>query len=130
MKRKGIRIWTTHPSARDGEISWVRITVPTSGEEFSVGGSTTHEEGWSSWHECYFVDNGHLILQSESDGRDCDGRLSTYAEYAARIVSKGRVETKPHWNAGGEYSSPDGLTIAWNDVQSGQRDYAAEAAGY
>ena len=72
--------------------------------EFSGGGP--HEEGWSSYCERYWMDeHGFVFSTSESDGCDCDGRLSRHWEGM--------------WN---------GRT--WIEMASGQRDYNAEAAGY
>lgn len=71
---------------------------------FEEGGP--HEEGWSSSSERYWMDeHGFVFSSSDSDGCDCDGRMSS------------------HWDG-----MWNGRT--WVTLEQGQRDYQAEAAGY
>lgn len=70
------------------------------------GGDT--EEGWSSSTDYWWMDETGIVhCQEMSDGRDCDGRLST------------------HWH--GLWNLTTGQ---WDRVDSGQRDYTAESMGY
>jgi hypothetical protein len=84
---------------------------------FSYGGPT--DEGYS-WHgEAYDFDGGIVACDWRTDARDCDGRMvrtgSSYCSYAR--LSKGYQE--------------DGIAFpAWQNAETGQRDYAAEAMGY
>lgn len=71
---------------------------------FETGGP--HEEGWSSETVRYWMDeHGFVFCESDSDGCDCDGRLSRHWEGM--------------WNGRG-----------WITLDRSQRDYAAEAMGY
>lgn len=70
-----------------------------------------HDEGWSSTWTIWRYRDGKLQLEQATDGTDCDGRLSTHVELVAVVPASGAF---PHWD----------------EVNSGQRDYAAEAAGY
>jgi len=78
-----------------------------------------HDEGWSS----EYVEWGHLgegvMRVTETDGTDCDGRMSTGSTCTCRIEDL-------HMG-----SSMDGVTYPlWKSQERSQRDYQAEAAGY
>jgi len=81
------------------------------GQSLSWGHYYNHEEGWSSEGCTWRYRDGKLHVEHDTDGTDCDGRLSTHVELVADVPASGAF---PHWD----------------EVNSGQRDYAAEAAGY
>jgi hypothetical protein len=71
------------------------------------------EEGWDSQDEWYTFIQDTVYLMVHTDGRDCDGRVSTTSHFSALLSSrdrKGRLD--------------------WKHGHKSQRDYAAEAAGY
>lgn len=81
------------------------------------------DEGWHSelniWE--YVAPDGYVLVEHESDGVDCDGRLSRgghrwfYIEDAAE----------------GYCPDEDGIVYPlWQSGEHWQRDYQAEAAGY
>ena len=69
----------------------------------NVSGKT--EEGYSSVSEVWDNRGGVLYREMNSNSSDCDGRYSSHKEQVLR----------------------DG---SWHTVNDGQRDHAAEAAGY
>lgn len=84
---------------------------------FSYGGPT--EEGYSRTSEAYDFDGRMVACDWQTDSRDCDGRIvrtgSSYCSLAR--LSKGYQE--------------DGISFpAWQNAETGQRDYSAEAMGY
>jgi hypothetical protein len=97
----------------------VKLTLAP-GQRLELFQLQRHEEGWSSSGKS-FEHTGEAILQEiHDDGTDCDGRL-TYsstsvcplAELAA-FVSDYFEEPLPRWTV----------------LESEQRDFNAEAAGY
>jgi hypothetical protein len=113
-----------------------------------------HEEGWSSERAQYTHDGDYVYREIDTDGRDCDGRMSSH--YASRCH---RTRLTAHWvgtckrcqhtvtftRGDGklprcifcdERSAPvgsiawEGFYPAWERVERSQRDYSAEAAGY
>lgn len=72
-----------------------------------------HDEGWS-W-SCGVHDPRSMTATYDTDGTDCDGRLSTSDE--VRVVGVHRRRD-------------GGLCIDTERIAAGQRDYAAERMGY
>ncbi len=110
-----VRFWHFH---RDG---WVKLTVR--GEQvlhFGYGGPT--DEGWSSHSERLWIENGAVLCEMVSDGRDCDGRLTHTS----------LVRCPFNLLAGRDCGLDDapGLVPDWQQVSSRQRDEYAEAMGY
>jgi hypothetical protein len=78
------------------------------------------EEGWSSTTESWTLDGDTLIHGWITDGRDCDGRLTTRGHSQCDMA-----------DLGAGYLDSDGTRYPkWGDAQTSQRDYSAEAAGY
>jgi hypothetical protein len=93
--------------------------IPGGSEEHRTGGR--NEEGYS-YTSYQFEHEGDLIrLQIASQAQDCDGRLDTYSEFTCSLD---KLAARP---ASGGY---DLMLPEWEKVDSHQRDYAAEAAGY
>ena len=135
---------------------YVKITLQP-GKSLEHHKRWTHDEGWSSetvrWsHEPYGI-----YRRTWTDGRDCDGRLSTYDVDRARLsqldaqnqnqiicVTCGNQATnwfdhkgqygwsltcsQRHHQGITEIENP--RTPLWEDLASSQRDYAAEAMNY
>ena len=78
-----------------------------------------HDEGWSSEYTVWEASRGIVTLEAGTDGVDCDGRLSTgYDALCPRYALA----------LGNDY---EGVTYAdWQPIDTYQRDYEAEAAGY
>jgi hypothetical protein len=78
-----------------------------------------HEEGWSAEGETWTHWRDHIERTVWTDGRDCDGRMSTETVLRcdlAHLMDDERPDREPY---------PD-----WQRIESSQRDYQAEAAGY
>jgi hypothetical protein len=118
------------PSTRNARI-WVwlndapvKITLKP-GQTLRWSHAARTEEGWSSEsHEWHW--DGQLVEQIDTDGRDCDGRLSTSASYF----------TTPHlFQAHEAHEPPDSQDVSirfprWEKISAHQRDYSAESMGY
>lgn len=112
-----IRFWALHPES----IDWVRLSL-RDGDRLTLGGRRIQtDEGWSMNAETFSRDGETITSSLISDGRDCDGRLSSGSEC--------------HWTYGGPMQRPsidgDPITPRWIASGKGwQRDEYAEAAGY
>ena len=98
-----------HYSMELSTMIWIEVR-----EENDRGNSITREsggdteEGWSSSSDQWWMDaEGIVHCENNTDGCDCDGRMSTHWEGV--------------WNMN---------TQQWERVSSGQRDYTAESMGY
>jgi hypothetical protein len=98
----------------------VKLTLRR-GTEISHGDFWGTEEGWSSERQSWSFDGDDLYRVDETDGVDCDGRLSTWAEYHCPVAQKAGL-TSPGY--------PDIALPEWRPIGMSQRDYAAEAMGY
>ena len=98
----------------------VKVTLRP-GERKSWGTAQQTEEGWESEWVIWEHAGDKVLRESGADGTDCDGRLSTFNEYVCPL-------NKLHW--GGWGGEGIGRFPEWEKLDSSQRDYAAEAAGY
>lgn len=96
-----------------GECNHVTITLKP-GQSLSWGYGGPNEEGYSYCGYTWELDGGNLRMAMTSDASDCDGRLTQYRDYSARLEDLSRSGGFPQWR----------------EVDASQRDYAAEAAGY
>ena len=112
---KNVRFW--FPLGGRDYFQAVRLTLsPGQGVEFWYSGR--HDEGWESHIERLVYDGEQVVHDWCTDGTDCDGRMSR---------SGTRVMVSPD----GWQSEMFGVPVpTWKAVDSSQRDYAAEAAGY
>ncbi len=99
---------------------WVKVTV-RNGQTLSWGYASTHDEGWSSYHESWENEGGILRSETFSDGTDCDGRMSQHGEYHCE-VSKIHADT--------DCNGTPILRVPWEHGRGWQQDYSAEAMGY
>ena len=89
-------------------LAHVEITdLDTKDEPLVVKTSSRDAEGWNEVEDRYWMEDGVVHASHHSDGVDCDGRLE--------------------WWSTSEWSEAEG---AWVGGDTGQRDHAAEAAGY
>jgi hypothetical protein len=108
------RFWTL----RHG--SPVQLTIRP-GESLTTHRYTPTDEGYDSETCTYEHTGDDVVCFWSTDGRDCDGRLSSEGVSICAITDL---------HAG--YAEPElGITWPkWRDGGSSQRDYAAEAMGY
>lgn len=92
-------------------------------EAFTSG---EHEEGWSSTAVTWELDGDVVRCTVYTDGRDCDGRMSSCD---VSVCSIGCLADRVPYCAEGEKAHPFKVP-EWTDEKSSRRDYSAEAAGY
>lgn len=103
---------------------WVKLTLRR-GDVLTVHRGGPTDEGWSSETETYRYDGVFVTCRSETDGRDCDGRLTREAVHRCHVLG-----LRARLNESG-YRPPGGGGVPlWREVSAGQRDYSAEAMGY
>lgn len=96
------------------------------GQTLSWGAAWRHEEGWSSVSYVWSFDGEYVTQDYATDGRDCDGRLSTESVTECHVHHlRAHTYTLNHADGERTYYAPK-----WETVRSGQRDYSAEAMGY
>jgi hypothetical protein len=95
----------------------VRLTLKP-GKSLRWWHGERHEEGWSSEGIVWTYTDEDVRRQINTDGTDCDGRLSTHNVQRAELhqLNARTVEGT---------AFPD-----WHMVEQSQRDYTAEAMGY
>ena len=111
----------------DPVLAGYRFLVLTEGAPaIEAGESHEHEEGWSSTYVRWELDGDVVTYTSHSDGRDCDGRMSTTSTYSCRVAELASQEA---YAPEGE-TPPPFRVPTWREGRASQRDYAAESAGY
>ena len=89
------------------------------------------DEGYSSTDESYEYDADDGVIRNviQSDGRDCDGRMSQCSEWFCPLD---RLHANERPQLVGEYEESEDCVSdpAWKRDSAWQRDYAAEAMGY
>lgn len=111
---KNARFWVLVNSG------FVKLTLRP-GDQLQHNASGYHDEGWWSVSDLWDYNGQDVAWCRSTDGTDCDGRLSTYAEKFASIDN---LRDHPSWR------DRSTLMPKWEDGESHQRDYAAEAMGY
>ena len=96
---------------------WCRLSLRP-GQALNWHRCAATEEGWEAEHASWSLHASGVLCEAGSEGRDCDGRLS----YWWALHWDGET-TLPADENGPE--RPD-----WQTVDTGRRDYQAEAAGY
>lgn len=112
MKRA--RFWTYH-----GE-GLIRLTLSDGQSLHHYRGGPT-DEGWSSESVRWTLDGGIVTRETVQDGRDCDGRLTRHYVDVCPIA---KLASEP------AYYDPGFKVPRWQSIDSRQRDYSAEQAGY
>ena len=101
---------------------WVHLSIHP-GDTFTFRTSHRHDEGYHREEETFEYRFGQISRTVDTDGRDCDGRMSTHTELYCYLCDLDKNE-----------SARDGETPvripSWQRDASHchQRDYAAEAA--
>jgi len=107
--------------------SWVKITLtPGQSLQFNSGGPC--DEGYHYESTEYRHEGDHVVSDTDTQSRDCDGRLDR--TYIGKChITKLRSVDKSEFVQ--EYPSWDGIMAPeWVNDRSYQRDYTAEDAGY
>lgn len=115
---------------------WVKITMrPDQTLEAGYGGRT--DAGWSSYRERWSFDGDKVTCETESDGVDCDGRLTRWHKsecdlhHLAEISHIKQSDTFNEETFSWFVDDPDApLTPDWQKVNESQYDQYAEMAGY
>lgn len=115
MTKRNVRFWTR------ANGTYTKMTLEP-GEILHFGYARPTEEGWESYEEEISLseDGERLCLIYQSDGSDCDGRLSRGGVLVASADPKDFVECYQF----------KGMRPDWEQEDRFQRDYRAEAAGY
>lgn len=114
-----VKIWVYHIGSGGGD-GMVRLKLRPGAAPLHVWSGGPDDEGWSSRGERWWVEDGVIHNDVATDGRDCDGRMSTHEEYHCPVELR-----HASFNEYTGYLMP-----AWERGKSGQRDYSAEAMGY
>lgn len=106
--------------------TWCKITLRP-GETLELSEAHNHDEGWRSTVETYEHDGERVNYSIDTDGTDCDGRLSASRNGYCELGQL--MDVLPN-----EYLIEDGnadvMRPNWQEGSASQRDYAAEASGY
>ena len=107
---------------------WVKLTLrPDQQLSHSVFQRT--DEGWERDTETWLLEDGVVVNSWLFEARDCDGRLDKHGERSAAIADLRAVDMFAETD--GELPENSGIWVPlWMKGDCGQRDYAAEAAGY
>lgn len=119
-----VRIWISV----NGD--WVKITLHEN-KPFVYHKFFRHDEGWASEEQVYLFDGEFVYREIYTDGRDCDGRLTTEMKDYAHVT---KIRKVPCYlgqaKDGSNIYSDTMLRPDWEEPKSFQRDYSAEAMGY
>ena len=127
------RFWTTHHG------SPVKVTLTSTRPVLHHREGRTTDEGWSAHGQDFALhedlSGAWVVREDWTDGRDCDGRISTNHAYDCGLD---RLKAGPHaWlpqplHSGHvvEAIDPEIRFPAWDRLTSGQRDYTAESMNY
>jgi hypothetical protein len=113
MTKQTVRFWHHHKGA-------VLIKL-AAGQTVRHFHAYSTDEGWGSETTSYYFDGRTIECAWSTDGRDCDGRMT-----------RGGLTYCPASQAQAGYHDAEyGITFpAWQEGESTQRDYSAEAMGY
>lgn len=126
-----VRFWVSYANG------FVRLAL-RDGAEITIGGARETSEGWSGRWETYTRDGDTIMRRTITDGRDCDGRMSSESIdewrvtdapvcYGARPATLRELHSDPErqWPAI-TTPRPDWRT----DRPARYRDHNAERTGY
>ncbi len=100
---------------------YVRITLRP-GQELSWWSFQYTDDGWKREEETYYHTGDGVQFAYSSTERDCDGR--TDRDWVS-FCPLSELSARDNAESGAPGGTPE-----WHNVGQGQRDYAAEAAGY
>lgn len=116
----------------DPTISGYRYILLTEEDPtLETGESHQTDEGFSAVYTRWTLRDGVVYCQTDTDGRDCDGRMCTTTVFTCPVADLAAREVYTDGNAEASESGPLPFRVpAWERSGYGQRDYSAEAAGY
>ena len=103
------------------------------GQTLTWGHRGPTDEGWSSECQEWTFEDKQITRICDSDGRDCDGRLSHHAEFHCPLLELNAVPILNWDGYDGTFEPqpiPGMFCPAWQKGKASQRDYTAEAMGY
>lgn len=101
---------------------WTKLTLKP-GQTLHHSYTNKDEEGWSRCAASWEHRGDAVVEKSYFEGRDCDGRISTSKVFRCPIGLLQSVREECP-------DQPMPPRPDWEEVNSWQRDYAAEAMGY
>ncbi len=103
---------------------WARLSL-RDGESLSHCEGGPHEEGYSWTTTVYLRDGSTLTMEEETRSRDCDG--SYYGTWSGTC----EIALLSSHDLGPDYGPAPGVGVPlWEGLDSAQRDFSAEQAGY
>jgi hypothetical protein len=121
-----LTVWRIRQMAKQQARFWIFTVSPVrikinKGQTLSHYRGWRHEEGWSSESHTFSFDGEVVTSEYGTDGRDCDGRLSTSGESHCAVADL----------QSGYFDESEGIHYPdWQRGKQSQRDEYAEAAGY
>lgn len=116
MKAPNVRFWVYVSGG------WCKITLRP-GQSRVWWQTYRTEEGWGSDTERWEYIEGRIVRTVDSDGADCDGRLSTSATLVCPL-------TRLYAHRPPTPDAPASGVPDWDRLDARQRDYSAESMGY
>jgi hypothetical protein len=116
--------WSPTPEGHGDatELTFIKVTLKP-GKSIEEHSSGKTEEGWRS-ESCRWTNDGERVTREYSScGSDCDGRLDRHGTDQCPIDELHDIE--PY-----HCKDPAIRMPRWQEEESSQRDYAAEAMGY
>lgn len=98
---------------------WVKLTMRP-GQTITRYWRMPCDEGWASAYSQYQFNGSHVLVECESDGCDCDGRLTDSRLFVCPLANLKAIEADEDRPARPE----------WEKVRARQFDEYAEMAGY
>ena len=102
----------------------VKLTI-VGDSEIEMGHSEPTEEGFASWYEKYWIEDGYLHNETCSSGRDCDGYIENHAEWRCPL-DKLRADVCMDLHD----EHVDMAFPQWERVTASVYDQEAQKAGY
>ena len=100
----------------------VKLTI-VGDSEIEMGHSEPTDEGFASWSEKYWVEDGYLHNETLDRGRDCDGYQEITTHWRCPLDQLHAKSASDEW--------PDIRGFpAWERVDSSVYDQEAQKAGY
>jgi len=105
----------------DDDANTISLTV-TEGKPLILSSGGPTDEGYSYTVEEFALEGDYLHLAQTTKAQDCDGRIEHYSD--RRCHKDNLAAHQAHINDTIE------LFPLWEDCESSQRDYSAEAMNY
>lgn len=96
------------------------------GEKHTMSSFVRTSEGWESEYQEIVLDGRLLQRRIRTDGRDCDGRLTTYHELYCRVSERSKVRAERSVTS----RPPRERYPLWQTKESCQYDEYASLMGY